>query len=119
MRLKKLYDVFVLNTDGSAPSAAKKADAFAELVQCLDDKCFSLVIRESRDDGPEALKILRRYYQGKGKPRVITIYTELDTLKQTDYQSNVENDCSQRSEKHRRSCKRSIANRYGSERSIK
>ena len=38
MRLQKLYDVFVPSEGDTEASAAKKADAFAELVQCLDDR---------------------------------------------------------------------------------
>ena len=38
MRLQKLYDVFVPSDGDTEACAAKKADAFAELVQCLDDK---------------------------------------------------------------------------------
>ena len=90
MRLQKLYDVFVPDPEKTAPDVAKKADAFAELVQCLDDRSLSLVIREARDDGPGALAILRQHYQGKGKPRVISLYTELTTLKKADNKSIVD-----------------------------
>ena len=57
--------------------APKKADAFAKLVQCLDDRIslFGRVICEAKDDGERALEVLRRHYQGKGKPRVIALYT--------------------------------------------
>ena len=34
-----------------APTAAKNAETFAELVQCLDDRSLALVIREAKDDG--------------------------------------------------------------------
>ena len=84
MRLQKLYNVFVPNEGDAEPSASRKADAFAELVQCLDDRSLSLVIREARDDGHKALGVLRQHYQGKGKPRIITLYTELTTLKKLD-----------------------------------
>ena len=88
MRLQKLY-VFVLDPDNTAPDSAKKADAFAELVQCLDDRSLSLVIQEARDDGPRALAILRQHYQGKGKPHGISLYTELTTLKKAENESIV------------------------------
>ena len=49
-RLQKLYDIFVPAADEKeAPSEAKNAEAFAELVQCLDDRSLSLVIREAKD----------------------------------------------------------------------
>ena len=39
------------------------------------------MLRDARDDGRRALEILREHYQGKGKPRIITLYTELTSLK--------------------------------------
>ena len=38
MRLQKLYDVFVPGASKTEVHGAKKADAFAKLVQCLDDR---------------------------------------------------------------------------------
>mgnify|MGYP002803371089 CR=1 FL=1 len=85
MRLQKLYDVFVrLESEKDPPDAERQADAFAVLVQCLDDRSLSLVIRDARDDGRKALEILRQHYQGKGKPRVIALYTELTSLKKRE-----------------------------------
>ena len=37
------------------------------------------MIREAKDEGRKALKVLREHYQGNGKPRVIALYTELTT----------------------------------------
>ena len=91
MRLQKLYNIFVPTEDETTePTASKKADAFAELVQCLDDRSLSLVIREARDDGRRALQVLRQHYQGKGKPRVIALYTELTTLRKVDNEATVD-----------------------------
>ena len=96
-RLQKLYDIFVPAADEKeAPSEVKNAEAFAELVQCLDDRSLSLVIREAKDDGRKALAVLREHYQGKGKPRVIALYTGLTSLQiaegesTTDYIINAE-----------------------------
>ena len=46
MRLQKLYDV-VIPKEGetSPPNAEKSASAFAELVQCLDDRRVSQKLR--------------------------------------------------------------------------
>ena len=83
MRLQKLYKVFVRDaSEKDPPDASTQADAFAELVQCLDDRSLSLVIRDARDDGRKALEVLRQHYQGKGKPRIISLYTELTSLKE-------------------------------------
>ena len=49
MRLQKLYDVVVKKTDeAEAPTAEKNATAFAELIQCLDDRSLALVIRRPK-----------------------------------------------------------------------
>ena len=77
LRLQKLYDV--LTSD--SPDAEKNANIFAELVQLLDDRSLSLVMRDAVDDGKNALKILREHYLGTSKPRIISLYTELTTLK--------------------------------------
>ena len=61
-----------------------------ELVQCLDDRSLSLIIRETRDDGRKSLKVLREYYQGKGKPRIIALYTRLTSLKKGDSESTTD-----------------------------
>ena len=47
-------------------------------------------MREASGNGREALRILRDHYAGKGKPRVISLYTELTSLRKkqngvTDY----------------------------------
>ena len=48
-------------------------------------------MREASDNGREALRILRDHYAGKGKPIVISLYTELTSLRKeqnegvTDY----------------------------------
>jgi len=58
----------------------KTPEAFAKLVQFLDDKSLSLVMRDAADDGKKALEILRQHYAGTGKPQIITLYTELTSL---------------------------------------
>ncbi|XP_046856234.1 uncharacterized protein LOC124449349 [Xenia sp. Carnegie-2017] len=96
MRMQKLHDVFVPSRGEDELDEARNANAFAELVQCLDDRSLSLIIREARDDGRRALNVLREHYQGKGKPRIIALYTELTSLKKgenettTDYMIRAE-----------------------------
>lgn len=69
----------------------KNEEVYAEMIQFLDDKSLSLVMRDAADNGRKALRILRDYYAGKGKPRVISLYTELTSLQKgtdesvTDY----------------------------------
>ena len=44
------------------------------------DRSLALVIREAKDDGRKVLQVLREHYQGKGKPRIIALCTELTSL---------------------------------------
>ena len=44
LRLQKLYTV-ISEPDDSKVDAVRNADCFAELVQCLDDRSLSLIIR--------------------------------------------------------------------------
>ena len=44
---------------------------FRQLIQCLDDRSLSLVMRDAKDDGRKALQILRNHYMGKSKPCVL------------------------------------------------
>lgn len=52
---------------------AKNEEIFAELIQFLDDKSLSLVMRDAQDDGRKAWKMLSEHYAGTGKPRVISL----------------------------------------------
>ena len=90
MRIQKLYNIFVPSEDEPELDAAKNADGFAELVQCLDDRSLSLIIREAKDDGRKALRVLRDHYQGKGKPRIISLYTQLTSLKKGENESTTD-----------------------------
>ena len=79
---RKLYDVVIPKKgETSAPNAEKRASAFSEWIQCLDDR-ISLVIREANNEGRGALKVLREHCQGKEKPLylIIALYTELTSL---------------------------------------
>src|SRR6218665_329968 len=79
--ITKLHNVFVSEED---PDAEKNAEAFAELIQCLDDRSLSLVIRDARDNGKKALEILREHYLCKSKPKIISLYTDLTTSSKSE-----------------------------------
>ena len=68
-------------------TAAKNEETFAELIQFLDDKSLALVMRDVQDDGRKALKIVRAPYAGTGKPRVISLYTELTPLVKSEHET--------------------------------
>ncbi|KAK3708227.1 hypothetical protein RRG08_023636 [Elysia crispata] len=79
MRLQKLKDNIDAGEDVDIDEE-KNAEAYAELIQFLDDKSLSLVMRDSADDGRKALQILREHYAGSSTPRIISLYTELTSL---------------------------------------
>ena len=78
MRIQNLHETIARTT--GAVDGAKNAETYAELVQFLDDRSLSLVMRDAKDDGRAALKILRGHYLSKSKPKVIALYTELTSL---------------------------------------
>ncbi|MCG8032725.1 MAG: hypothetical protein JAZ03_11190, partial [Candidatus Thiodiazotropha taylori] len=79
MKLRKLKAT-ILAPENEEVDEDKNEEAYAELIQYLDEKSLSLVMRDAADDGRKALGILREHYAGVGKPRVISLYTELTSL---------------------------------------
>ena len=77
LRLQKL----LIELDKDVPDVEKNACIYAELVMLLDDKSLSLVIRDGKDDGKKSLAILVEHYLGKSKPRIISLYGELASMK--------------------------------------
>lgn len=57
--------------------------AFAELAQRLDERSLHLVVVDANNNGRGALEILRNYYASTDKPRILTLYEELTTLRMT------------------------------------
>ena len=62
------------------PDAAKNKQVYAELIQFLDKRSLSLIMRDAKDKGREAINLLREHLRGKGKQRIISLYTELTSL---------------------------------------
>ena len=89
LHLKELSDTILTPLAPDAEPAqrqadsVKNADAFAELIQVVDDRSLSLIICCTVHDGRKALTIHREHYLSKGKPRVISLYTELASLKKS------------------------------------
>lgn len=84
--LDTLRDTILAETEEGL-NAAKNGEAFAELIQLLDDRSLSLMVRDAVDDRRKALKILRVHYTNLGKPRVIALYTELASLVKSSSES--------------------------------
>ena len=74
MRLYKLHNVILAEDEPEGDNVSKNIDAFAQLIQCLDDRSLSLVMRDAKHDGRKALKIQRNHYMGKSKPCVLALY---------------------------------------------
>ena len=78
------------NLNGDETDTERNVEAYNELIQFPDDKSLSLM-KEASDNGREALRILHDHYTSKGKPRIISLYTELTSLRKeqnegvTDY----------------------------------
>ena len=85
MRLHSLIDI--LNSTADTVDASKNAQIFAYLAQCLDDKSLTLIIRDAEDDGRKAFNILKEHYLGSSKPRILSLYTELTSLKMKSAES--------------------------------
>ena len=66
LRLQKLHDTILQPGEGGLVAdkldAGKNAKAFTELTLSIDDRSLSLVLRDAKDDGRKALKILRTHY---------------------------------------------------------
>lgn len=61
----------------------KHKDIFEELIQVLDDRSLALTMRDAKDDGRKAMKILREHYLSQGKPKMIALDTELSNPRET------------------------------------
>ena len=79
MKIIGLKDV--ISPDSTTISSQDDREkCFAQLVQFLDDRSLSLVMRDARDDGRKAMKILRQHYTGAGQPRIISLWNALSSL---------------------------------------
>ena len=79
LRLQNLFDII----EETVPGVGKNAREYAELVLLLDDVSFSLVMRDAKENGKKAIDILRETYLEKSKPRIISLYGELASLRIT------------------------------------
>ena len=78
LRMNKLHTYLESETPGDSE---KNADIFSMMIQVLDDKSLNLIIRDAPDKGRESFKILKDHYLGTSKPRILSLYTELTSLK--------------------------------------
>ena len=86
LRIQHLHQIVLSPTDQSddIDFVEKNATVFAELIQYLDDKNILFVIRDARVNDRKALTILREHYLSEGKPKLISLYTELTSLRRLE-----------------------------------
>ena len=91
LRTQKLKEAVCSTADPLTPElAAKNEEAYAELILLIDDSSLALIRNDAKDDCRQALKLLHEHYAGKGKPRVISLYTELTSLRKSPEQTATE-----------------------------
>ena len=92
LRLNKLHKILKEEPTEATQATYDESnqDIFSLLVMSLDDKALNLIMRDAENDGKKALKILREHYLGTSKPRVISLYCELTSLKMKSTESVVE-----------------------------
>ncbi|KAJ8369136.1 hypothetical protein SKAU_G00091640 [Synaphobranchus kaupii] len=73
-----------------ATDAKLNADAYCELAPLLDNTSLGLIFRDTKDKGRESLRVLREHYIGKGRPRIVTLYTTMTALKKADNETVTE-----------------------------
>ena len=61
--------------------------AFSELIQFLDERSISPIMWDARDNGRKAYEISKQHYAGNSKPRIISLYTQLTSLKKNSEES--------------------------------
>ena len=81
LRLRGLKETVLNPPVNNDSSREKDENAYAELIQFLDDRSLRLVMSEAADNGYRALQILLEHYSGHSKPKIITLYHQLSTLK--------------------------------------
>ena len=77
---KGLYEAITGNQEGEH-FADNNRRAYAELVQVLDEQSLQLVMHDTANNGREAFRILKQHYASTEKPRILSLYEELTTLK--------------------------------------
>ena len=78
--MKKLKETVLNPPVNNDSSRERNENAYAELIQFLDDRSLGFVMSEAADNGYRALQILREHYSVPSKPRIITLYHQLTTL---------------------------------------
>ncbi|XP_023809695.1 uncharacterized protein LOC111947330 [Oryzias latipes] len=79
-----------LSVEEQARDNKLNADAYCALAPLLDNTSLGLIFRDTKDKGRESLKVLREHYIGKGRPRIVSLYITLTSLKKADTETVTE-----------------------------
>lgn len=79
-----------LSAEQQAQDDKLNADAYCALASLLDNTSLGLIFRNTKDKGRESLRVLREHYIGKGRPRIVSLYITLTTLKKADTETVTE-----------------------------
>ncbi|KAL6461078.1 hypothetical protein MHYP_G00310440 [Metynnis hypsauchen] len=66
------------------------ADAYCALAPLLDNVSLGLIFRDTENKGRESLQVLREHYIGRGRPRIVSLYITLTSLKKADTETVTE-----------------------------
>lgn len=79
-----------LTVEEQAEDGRLNADAYCAMVPLLDNVSLGLIFRETKNKGRESLQVLREHYIGKGRPRIVSMYITLTSLKKADTETVTE-----------------------------
>ena len=76
-----LYEAIIGDDEEGEHFAENNRRVYAELVQVIDKRSLHLIMHDTANDGRAAFRILKEHYASTEKPRVLSLYEELTTLK--------------------------------------
>ena len=79
-----------LTVEEQAADDKLNADAYCALAPLLDNVSLGLIFRDTKNKGRESLQVLREHYIGKGRPRIVSMYITLTSLKKADTETVTE-----------------------------
>ena len=79
-----------LTAEQQAQDDKLNADAYCALAPLLDNTSLGLIFRDTKDKGRESLRVLREHYIGKGRPRIVSLYITLTSLKKVETETVTE-----------------------------
>lgn len=76
--MRKLHEVIITDQ----PNEEERLRVDGELVQALDNRRFSLIIKDAKNDGKD-IEIPWDHCLDKSVPRILSLYIQLTSIKMT------------------------------------